>query len=489
LEWERLLTDQRLGEKSKLKGRLQDGRSEFQKDFDRIVFSPAFRRLQDKTQVFPLPESDFVHTRLTHSLEVSCVGRSLGNLVGETVIKRNASLKDRFTKFHFGEIVAAACLAHDIGNPPFGHSGEDAISEYFRNGNGQKFRTKTKDEKKWFDLIKYEGNAQGFRIITKLQNPRVMGGLNLTYSTLAAITKYPRESVIYNKSKSLLNKAYRKHGFFQAEKDIFKEVASNTGLNCLKSEKTYWWCRHPLAFLVEAADDVCYRVMDLEDGFRLGLVMFKETEEMLIPLINRQALKGYKEKDEKDRIGYLRALAISELVNEIAKVFLEEEKNILAGKFENDLISEIRKAKTLKKTAFLNAMQQPISEPVAGNFLIIGDAAAPAETWIQGAFACGYQAARVAAKELDPTEYIDWWKKSFYFNDPKFVQDYFKLITAIKSLNLFFSDEEIDYLYSLLDGRVFTSIPQQFEELSKLSDKICKERPELCERIRGWKGI
>ena len=348
MDWERLLTDSRLGEKSQPKQKLHDGRSEFQKDFDRIVFSPAFRRLQDKTQVFPLPESDFVHTRLTHSLEVSCVGRSLGNLVGESVIKRHPSLKDRFTKFHFGEIVAAACLAHDIGNPPFGHSGEDAIAEFFRNGNGQKFKSKIKDEKKWTDLVKYEGNAQGFRIITKLQNPKLRGGLRLTYSTLAAVSKYPRESFINIKSKSLLNKAYRKYGFFQAEKDSFKEVANATGLNSQKDSKVYWWCRHPLTFLVEAADDICYRVMDLEDGFRLGLISFKETEELLIPLINRQALKGYKEKDEKERIGYLRAVAISEMVNDIAKVFLEEEENILRGKFEDDLISEIKRANALK---------------------------------------------------------------------------------------------------------------------------------------------
>jgi len=349
LEWERLLTDSRLGERRPVKQKLSDGRSEFQKDFDRIVFSPAFRRLQDKTQVFPLPESDFVHTRLTHSLEVSCVGRSLGNLVGETVVKRNPVLNKRFTKFHFGEIVAAACLAHDIGNPPFGHSGEDAIAEYFRSGNGQNFKSKIKDEKKWTDLVKYEGNAQGFRIITKLQNPKVHGGLQLTHSTLAAVTKYPRESLININSSSLQNKAYRKYGFFQAEKDIFKEVAIATGLDSIKSEKTYWWCRHPLAFLVEAADDICYRVMDLEDGFRLGLIPFKETEEMLIPLINKQALKGYKEKDEKDRIGYLRAIAISELVNELAKVFLDEEKNILNGKFEDDLIGEIKRAKALNR--------------------------------------------------------------------------------------------------------------------------------------------
>jgi dGTPase len=349
LDWEKLLTDSRLGEKSQPKGKLQDGRSEFQKDFDRIVFSPAFRRLQDKTQVFPLPESDFVHTRLTHSLEVSCVGRSLGNLVGDTIIKRNPLLEGQFTKFHFGEIVAAACLAHDIGNPPFGHSGEDAIAEYFRSGNGQKFKSKIKDEKKWTDLIKYEGNAQGFRIITKLQNPKVKGGLNLTYSTLSAITKYPRESLINKQNKSLQKKAYRKYGFFQAEKDIFKEVAFATGLDRIKDENSYWWCRHPMAFLVEAADDICYRVMDLEDGFRLGLISFKETEELLRPLVPKQTLKNYIDKDEKDRIGYLRAVAINELVNELAKVFLDEEKNILTGKFENELISEIKRAKALKQ--------------------------------------------------------------------------------------------------------------------------------------------
>lgn len=349
MEWEKLFTDSRLGEKTQPKQKLQDGRSEFQKDFDRIVFSPAFRRLQDKTQVFPLPESDFVHTRLTHSLEVSCVGRSLGNLVGETVIKRHSSLSNRFTKFHFGEIVAASCLAHDIGNPPFGHSGEDAIAEYFRNGNGQKFKSKIKDEKKWTDLIKYEGNAQGFRIITKLQNPKVKGGLNLTYSTLAAITKYPRESLISKEIKSLQNKAYRKYGFFQAEKDIFKEVARETSLDYNKYEKDYWWCRHPLAFLVEAADDICYRVMDLEDGFRLGLISFKESEELLRPLVSKQSLKDYRDKDEKDRIGYLRAVAINELVNELSQVFIDEEKNILKGKFEDELIGEIKRANALKQ--------------------------------------------------------------------------------------------------------------------------------------------
>ncbi|MFA4924755.1 MAG: dNTP triphosphohydrolase, partial [Ignavibacteriaceae bacterium] len=168
MRWEKLLSTKILGtNKSDQQTDAYDGRSAFQKDFDRVVFSSAFRRLQDKTQVFPLPESDFVHTRLTHSLEVSCVGRSLGNLVGEKILERHPRLKKRFTKFHFGEIVAAACLAHDIGNPPFGHSGEDAMSDYFKSGNGKSLEQEINDIKKWNDLIHFEGNAQGFRIISQ----------------------------------------------------------------------------------------------------------------------------------------------------------------------------------------------------------------------------------------------------------------------------------------------------------------------------------
>jgi len=348
LNWKKLLNDNRLGVKNEKAASGLEGRSQFQKDFDRIVFSPAFRRLQDKTQVFPLPESDFVHTRLTHSLEVSVVGRSLGNLVGERIIENNPDLKNEFTKFHFGEIVAAACLAHDIGNPPFGHSGEDAIAEYFKNGNGKYFKKKLNDEKKWNDLINYEGNAQGFRIITKLQNPDVNGGLSLTYATLAAFTKYPRESSGQFKTSSSLKKAYKKFGFFQSEKEIFKQVAEATGLHLKKNGKLYWWCRHPLAFLVEAADDICYRIMDLEDGFKLGLISFIETEELLQPLVNKRYLKNYKGRDEKEKIGYLRSKAINDLVSELADVFIKKEKTILAGKLEDDLISLVPSANRLQ---------------------------------------------------------------------------------------------------------------------------------------------
>lgn len=348
LKWQKLLSDKRLGIDYSKEKELKDGRSQFQKDFDRIVFSPAFRRLQDKTQVFPLPESDFVHTRLTHSLEVSCIGRSLGNLVGEKVIKRHPEIKNDFTKFHFGEVIAAACLAHDIGNPPFGHSGEDAIAEYFRSGNGSKFKKIIRNEKKWNDLIKYEGNAQGFRVITKLQNPKVNGGLRLTYSTLASLAKYPKESHTSIEKKLISKKVYKKFGFFQTEKKIFEDLANETGL--IRFSKTdFAWCRHPLTYLVEAADDICYRIMDLEDGYRLGLVPFRDTENLLNDLIVSKKLTDYNERDETDRIGYLRAKAINELINELAEVFLDNEEKILAGKLDSELIELIPKGNALEQ--------------------------------------------------------------------------------------------------------------------------------------------
>ncbi len=347
MNWKNLLNDKRLGV-NPYSGNTLEGRSQFQKDFDRIVFSPAFRRLQDKTQVFPLPESDFVHTRLTHSLEVSVVGRSLGNLVGKKILDRHPELKDEFTKFHFGEVVAAACLGHDIGNPPFGHSGENAIGEYFKTGDGKRFQQNINDEKKWLDLIKYEGNAQGFRIITTLQNPDIDGGLRLTYASLATFTKYPKEAYSADSLIDLTKKtAYKKFGFFQEEKNIFKVIAEGVGLIKIDADG-YWWCRHPLSFLVEAADDICYGIMDLEDGFRLGLISFKETEDLLFPLVPQTELEDYKGRDENEKIGYLRAKAISELVNELADKFVEEEHNFLKGKFENELISVIEKASTLK---------------------------------------------------------------------------------------------------------------------------------------------
>ena len=349
MEWKKLLSDKILGDETNKNYKDVDGRSQFHRDFDRIVFCSAFRRLQDKTQVFPLPENDFVHTRLTHSLEVSCVGRSLGNLIGTKILDRHKELKKEYTNFHFGEIIAAACLAHDIGNPPFGHSGEDAIAEYFKRGNGKQFE-KALNNKCWNDLVKFEGNAQGFRIITKLQNPNIRGGLRLTHATLGAFTKYPKESASPQKivDKHVKSKLYKKFGFFQSEKEQFTEVANETGLIKKEIKDFDWWSRHPLTYLVEASDDICYRIMDLEDGFRLGLVSFKDTEELLMPLIDTTKLKGYKDRNENDKIGYLRAKSISDIVQELATVFADEENNILSDKFENDLISVIPAAKALE---------------------------------------------------------------------------------------------------------------------------------------------
>ena len=336
MDWAKLLCDEQFSFEETETRATHDGRSQFQKDFDRIVFSPAFRRLQDKTQVFPLPESDFVHTRLTHSLEVAVVGRSLGNLVGEVILQRYPKLKENYSKFHLGEIIAAACLAHDIGNPPFGHSGEDAISEYFRNGKGIRFINQISNQSNVTDLLNFEGNAQGFRIITKLQNPKVSGGLKLTYATLSALTKYPRESLIFDKIHLTENNVYKKFGFFQSEKDYFKKIAEKVGLIKF-SEKEEFFSRHPLAFLVEGADDICYRIMDFEDGFRLGFVSFKETEELLRPLIKTDLPSNYSDRDENDKIGFLRAKAINNLVKEIAEVFLENENSILSGNFVEEL--------------------------------------------------------------------------------------------------------------------------------------------------------
>jgi dGTPase len=272
LQWDKLLSASRLG-----RGMTQkDVRTNFQRDFDRIVFSSAFRRLQDKTQVFPLAESDYVRTRLTHSIEVSCVGRSLGTLVGERVMARGEAAAHNPQKF--GEIVAAACLAHDIGNPPFGHSGEKAIRTWFEKA-GRSYLEGLTDQQ-CGDIQNFEGNAQGFRVITHLQNNIGAGGLQLTHAVLGAFSKYPRRSHVTGIGKSE-RVSEKKFGFVAADETWFDEVAQNVGLI---QRHPGAWARHPLAFLMEAADDICYRIVDLEDGYRLRRVTFAETETLLKPL-------------------------------------------------------------------------------------------------------------------------------------------------------------------------------------------------------------
>jgi len=333
MRWERLLAEERLGGGRSPSG---DARSGFQRDYDRIVFSSAFRRLHDKTQVFPMPENDHVHSRLTHSLEVSCVGRSLGTLVGARLVEKHG-LGPIAAPRDFGDIVAAACLAHDIGNPPFGHSGEDAIRTWFRDP--ERFRNARLADAESEDFKRFEGNAQGLRVLTRLQMARGRGGLRLTYAALGAFCKYPRESLLEEDPGP--RRSARKFGVFQSEKEIFRTAADALGLLPL-SEKSAWWCRHPLAFLVEAADDICYQILDLEDGFRLGKIRYDDARDLLEAIAGEGESPSPADRDdEKSVVGYLRARSIDVLVREAADLFLREEAGILEGAFDRALVDAI----------------------------------------------------------------------------------------------------------------------------------------------------
>ena len=340
MEWQQLLSAQRTGKKNIASA--APSRSAFEQDYDRIIFSQPFRRLQDKTQVHPLPEHDFVHTRLTHSLEVSSVGRSLGKRVGEVIIQRHPELEANFSLYDIGAIVAAASLAHDLGNPPFGHAGEDAISDFFREHPfGKSFQEKV-NRQEWEDLIKFEGNAQGFRILNKNQY-----GLKLTFATLGAFTKYPCPAFFPDRNKS--RRSQKKFGFFQSEKNVFTEVAEE--LNLIRHSEINW-SRHPLALLVEAADDICYSIIDLEDGCSLGLVSITEATALFEGVLTKSKSKLGKLQQltsSQEKIGYLRALAISDLMDECASLFLDNEKQMLNGNFDQALADECSSKNALKE--------------------------------------------------------------------------------------------------------------------------------------------
>ena len=333
MQWEQLLSLKRQGDTSKrLRKEQDDTRLGFEVDYDRIIFSAAFRSLQDKTQVIPLSKTDFVHNRLTHSLEVSVVGRSLGRLVGKQIIAKYPHLQEvhGYQTNDFGAIVAAAALSHDIGNPPFGHSGEKAIGEYFKTGNGLQYKDQL-TEKQWQDLIDFEGNANGFSVLAASREG-IEGGLRISYATLGAFMKYPKESLPKKPTQKICDKKY---GFFQHDKAFFAEVANDLGLISNKSGNDIGFERHPLAYLVEAADDICYTIIDFEDGINLGWISEEYALEYLIKLVkNGIDTKKYNELlTKEDRISYLRALAIGSLINDAVAVFMENEKAILAGEF------------------------------------------------------------------------------------------------------------------------------------------------------------
>ncbi len=341
MNWEKLLSLKRFGDQSDRKRIDQDeARLGFEVDFDRIIFSDSFRSLQDKTQVVPLSKTDFVHTRLTHSLEVSVVARSLGRMVGKYVLETYPELIAKgYRSNDFGSITAAAALSHDIGNPPFGHSGEKSIGEYFISGKGQHFKTQL-SPKQWQDLIDFEGNANGFKILCESVN-NINGGLRLSYGTLGAFIKYPKESLPKKPTRHIADKKY---GIFQSELDFFKELATELGLKKTGNDSNVSYNRHPLAYIVEAADDICYTIIDFEDGINLGLISEDYALEYLINLVRDTInTKKYNTlQNTQDRISYLRALAIGNLIQEAARVFIENEEKILQGEFHHSLLEKCK---------------------------------------------------------------------------------------------------------------------------------------------------
>jgi dGTPase len=333
--WESLLSLKRYGDTNKRLRVEQDNlRLGFEVDYDRIVFSNAFRSLQDKTQVIPFSKTDFVHTRLTHSLEVSVVGRSLGRLAGKAILEKHPHLQTvlGYQPNDFGAITAAASLAHDIGNPPFGHSGEKAIGHFFSSGNGLQYKADL-TPLEFQDLCDFEGNANGLKILTD-SLPGTEGGLRLSYATLGAFVKYPKASLPLKPTSHVADKKY---GYFQSQASFFEEMATELSL---KTNERY--LRHPLAYLVEAADDICYTIIDFEDGINLGWVSEDFALEFLINLVRNQIdSKKYAQLNYKPhRLSYLRALAINSLIQDAVKIFLENETSILEGTFRESLLEK-----------------------------------------------------------------------------------------------------------------------------------------------------
>jgi len=366
MNWKQLITPVRLGKEDRKRTPF-DGRNEYQKDFDRIVFSEAFRRLQNKTQVIPLPETDFIHTRLTHSIESSCVGRSLGHLCGKELIERYPDEFEGVSSYDIEALVAAACLSHDIGNPPFGHSGEDAISEYYRSDKAKRF-IKDLNEKQVMDLQAYEGNAAGFRLLTHTYPYDSMreGGLSLTYSTLGVFTKYPKESLPELRGNGKISQ--KKFGYFQADKGTFERIAETLGLGYTETGGSKVYQRHPLTFLVEAADDISYILVDFEDGYKLKLLQFDEIYTLLEGLVRLYRTDHYTELDKinnnDEKIGYLRSLAIGELVRDVTGVFLKNSSAILDGSFEKHLFTGTQAAGILEEIRKTSVEKIYNSKPV-----------------------------------------------------------------------------------------------------------------------------
>ena len=363
MEWKQLISNKRFGQEHKHAER-HDDRSEFKRDYDRLIFSSAFRRLQNKTQVFPLPGSIFVPDRVTHGREVARGGWSLGNDISRHVIQKRPELKDTLVE-EIGTIVSAACLAHDLGNPPFGHSGEKAIQTFFSEGPGQKIKSMVSSEF-WDDITHFEGNANAFRILTHRFKGRRQGGFVMTYSMLASIVKYPFASCLAGD--------HGKFGFFASDADSYRKIADELGIFCKSAPgEPLKYARHPLVYMVEAADDICYEIMDIEDSHKLKILSFAETEHLLLSFFDediqqkiRQRIIDEELTDENEKVVYMRASVIGKLENECVAAFLAHEEEILAGTFEGSLIDHIseRQKKAYKECEKISYSKIYQSKPV-----------------------------------------------------------------------------------------------------------------------------
>ena len=338
MKWQQLISNKRLGQEHRHAER-HDDRSEFKRDYDRLIYSAPFRRLQNKTQVFPLPGSIFVHNRLTHSLEVSSLGQSLGNDVCRQLKSLHPELANSLFE-EIGTIVSAACLAHDMGNPPFGHSGEKAIQTFFTEGKGKTIKEAVSSEF-WDDITHFEGNANAFRLLTHRFLGRRQGGFVMTYSMLASIVKYPFASSLAG--------SHGKFGFFQTEANDYMKIADELALICKSNNgEPLKYARHPLVYLVEAADDICYEIMDIEDSHKLKILSFQETFDLLIGFFDEDTKASIQKRmeedgvtDDNEKVVYLRACVIGKLENECVKTFVQHEEEILNGTFNGSLIDNI----------------------------------------------------------------------------------------------------------------------------------------------------
>ncbi len=339
MKWELLVNDKRFGLEDYHDPKKNATRTDFRRDYDRLVFSSPFRRLQNKTQVFPLPGSIFVHNRLTHSMEVACVGKSMADNITVALRDKYRSMGEATEHFdHLGDIVAAACLAHDLGNPPFGHSGERAIGTFFSEGAGRDLRAQLTDSE-WADLTHFEGNANALRVLTHQFKGRRKGGFAMTYSTLASIVKYPYESILSTKGK---------FGFFASEREDYARVAEELGILRLSADgKPLRFARHPLVYIVEAADDICYEVMDIEDAHKLKIIPTTEVIDAFLGFFDNDRKEHIRRgmeyvSDPNEKIAYLRSCVVGALVEQCARTFIDNEDAILEGRFEGSLLNGIR---------------------------------------------------------------------------------------------------------------------------------------------------